>query len=43
MPATEADSLGFVTSAASLPGGGVALADAGTHRIDVVDARVRVR
>ncbi len=39
--ASEADALGFVTSAVGLPGGGVALADAGMHRIDVFDARGR--
>lgn len=39
--ASEADALGFVTSAVSLPGGGVALADAGSNRIDVFDAEGR--
>ncbi|HST62781.1 MAG TPA: hypothetical protein VLK84_29010, partial [Longimicrobium sp.] len=39
--ASDADALGFVTSAVSLPSGGVALADAGMHRIDVFDAQGR--
>lgn len=39
--ASEADALVFVTSAASLPDGGVAVADAGTKRIDLFDAAGR--
>jgi hypothetical protein len=38
---SEADALVSVTDAIGLPGGGVAIADAGTHRIDVFDARGR--
>lgn len=39
--ATEADALVSVSGAVTLPGGGIAIADGGTHRIDVFDARGR--
>lgn len=39
--ASEADALVAVWDAVSLPGGGVAIADGGTQRVDVYDARGR--
>jgi hypothetical protein len=39
--ASDAEGLVSVTSAATLPGGGIAVADGGTNRIDVFDGRGR--